>query len=361
MLRTNTTTADDNREEEKFQENSENGKIIDHGASHIYWTQLPNIVDDLDLDPYEFRLYMAYKRVAGEGGNCYMKTSSLLTKTKMGKTKFQECKKSLAKPRKELNGISLITIVERYHPTEKRRLSDDIIINNIWGSNFSKYSSPPERNSKKDLYPPTNNRTPADKQQDTRRVARIHKEEQQIKKNYKKRTTTRPIVHKSADGSSEPTSSPPLKKKRKEPDKAPNQDSLPLFHPYRIYLKGLSENEITQIRIFYEKNGKSVALNPIAWITACIKGNWYKEEMLSDEDLKQNFKFVSNIEKNMNKMGLNTASGTYLNVISKGIIFMRDSKEIPMPSFEMQNSRFQESIINILIKDHNYSEKILSH
>jgi len=137
------TPANDNIEDKRSQDNSNIEKIIDHGASHTYWTQMPNIVDELDLDPYEFRLYMAYKRVAGEGGSCYMKTSTLLEKTKMGERKFQHCKKSLSKPRAELEGLSLITIIPRYHPLEKRRLPDDVIINNIWGVNFSKNNYTP--------------------------------------------------------------------------------------------------------------------------------------------------------------------------------------------------------------------------
>lgn len=48
-------------------------------------TQIPNIVDDLGLDPYERALYVHYKRVCGEnqGAYCYEATKTTAQKTKM--------------------------------------------------------------------------------------------------------------------------------------------------------------------------------------------------------------------------------------------------------------------------------------
>ncbi len=349
MAYSNNTTADDNIEDKRSQDNSNIEKIIDRGAPHTYWTQIPNIVDDLDLDPYEFRLYIAYKRVAGDGGSCYMKTSTLLQKTKMGERKFQKCKKSLAEPRVELGGLSLIKIIPRYHSLEKSRLPDDVIITDIWGVNFSK-----------------NNYTPhvvrggiVESEGGPPHETHTLKEEQQLKKNHRRRTTTSSNIPKSEDGSKEPTSSLSLKKEIKNVKMKPTQESLPLFHHNKKYLKGLSENEITQVQMFYEKNGKENAENPIAWITECVRGKWYKEEMLTDQDLQENFKFARKIEDNFVKLGKNN-SYTYVSSSPTSMFFMKAGKEIPMPSYSMQASRFQESVSNILIKKHKYSNNVLN-
>jgi len=150
-----------------------------------------------------------------------------------------------------------------------------------------------------------------------------------------------------------------FKKEIKNFKMKPNQESLPLFHPNKKYLKGLSENEITQVQMFYEKNGKDVADNPIAWITECVRGKWYKEEMLTDQDLQENFKFARRIEDNFVKLGQSN-SYTYVTSSPTAMFFMKAGKEIPMPSYNMQASRFQESITNILIDKYKYSNNVLN-
>ncbi|GAF99333.1 unnamed protein product, partial [marine sediment metagenome] len=39
-----------------------------------YFTMMPNIIDDMGLDPYAFRLYVHLRRVAGENGACWQST-----------------------------------------------------------------------------------------------------------------------------------------------------------------------------------------------------------------------------------------------------------------------------------------------
>ncbi len=41
-------------------------RVTDHGPPRKYWTQVPNLVDDSDLDPYARTLYMHYLRIAGQ-------------------------------------------------------------------------------------------------------------------------------------------------------------------------------------------------------------------------------------------------------------------------------------------------------
>ena len=42
---------------------SENQQLYDAGDLRKYRIELPNLYDDADLDPYEFRLLAHYKRV----------------------------------------------------------------------------------------------------------------------------------------------------------------------------------------------------------------------------------------------------------------------------------------------------------
>lgn len=61
-------------------------------------TQIPNIVDDLGLDPYERALYAHYKRVCGEnqGAYCYESTRTTAGKVKMSTGQVSMARKSLA-------------------------------------------------------------------------------------------------------------------------------------------------------------------------------------------------------------------------------------------------------------------------
>jgi hypothetical protein len=60
-------------------------------------TQIPNIVDDLGLDPYERALYVHYKRVCGEnqGAYCYEATRTTAGKVKMSTGQVSSARKSL--------------------------------------------------------------------------------------------------------------------------------------------------------------------------------------------------------------------------------------------------------------------------
>ncbi len=51
--------------------------------THDHFTQIPNIIFDLQLSPYALSLYCVLKRVAGERGKCWMSTKTLATKCSM--------------------------------------------------------------------------------------------------------------------------------------------------------------------------------------------------------------------------------------------------------------------------------------
>lgn len=159
-------------------------------------------------------------------------------------------------------------------------------------------------------------------------------------------TSTPPIINK-YNGGAETTSeqSPPPS------SLSIDQDTLPLFHSGRKYLKGLNESEIQQVQMSYEKN-KIIIRNPEAWITECIKQGWYKENMLSDHDIQTNFSFAQQIEKRFLKLQLSNMY-TYFIAEGTGIAFVVGGKEIPMPTYKMASQRFKESVSNILEKHYD--------
>lgn len=115
--------------------------IIDDGDSRKYWTQIPNIVFMLGLSPFELTLYAYFKKVAGVGGACWQKTSTLAKATSMSGGMISKAKIELSKPRPELNGKPLILITEGANrhggkPRHVIRLSD------IWPENFAMFAKP---------------------------------------------------------------------------------------------------------------------------------------------------------------------------------------------------------------------------
>jgi len=70
--------------------------IRDAGSERKYWTQLPNKIDDDNLDPYEFRLYVHLKRVAGDSGRCWQNTQTLASHCRMSAGKVSQAKQALA-------------------------------------------------------------------------------------------------------------------------------------------------------------------------------------------------------------------------------------------------------------------------
>lgn len=113
---------------------TEHFDVIDE-SNHKWRIELPNIIDDMDLDPYEVRLYLKFKRIAGDAGYCNRSNARLAKETKMGLTKLKECKARLAQPFPELGGKPLIRITPRKNEDGGAK-SDLITIVDIWPENF---------------------------------------------------------------------------------------------------------------------------------------------------------------------------------------------------------------------------------
>jgi len=107
-----------------------NQKIIDQSDLRKYRTELPNLYDDMGLDPYEFRLLAHYKRV----GNCYESVATTAKKCCMSVGMVSKTRRALAE-----KGIIVID--------DNPRGTSTITVVDVWEQNFERYSgrSPHER------------------------------------------------------------------------------------------------------------------------------------------------------------------------------------------------------------------------
>lgn len=131
---------------------------------------------------------------------------------------------------------------------------------------------------------------------------------------------------------------------------------LGLFHPDQPYLQGLDEEEVAQVQRSYYKKRDTIT-NPTGWIISCIKQGWYREHAVTDEDLQRNHQYASSIASNFIRLKLNGGM-TYFDVWPSGIAFVKGGKEVPMPSFELDNERFKE-ILARKIKELGYADNVL--
>src|SRR5690242_7524671 len=77
-----------------------------------FFFQVPNIVFELGLSPYELSLYCAIRRTAGEEGICFRSGSTLASMCGMSSGQVSRCKKRLQAPFEKLAGKALIRIVK---------------------------------------------------------------------------------------------------------------------------------------------------------------------------------------------------------------------------------------------------------
>jgi hypothetical protein len=110
---------------------TDNTLIVDPG-SKSYFIMTPFIIDDMDLTPHGFRLYIHLKRRAGEKGECWENTRNLAAACHMSTGKISEAKKELVE-----KGLISIRSVDR----DGGQFSYHVItINDIWLENMLKYS-----------------------------------------------------------------------------------------------------------------------------------------------------------------------------------------------------------------------------
>ena len=104
--------------------------VYDEGDLRKYRTEIPNIVDDMNLTPHAYRLYGHLKRVAGaKEGSCWQNTDTLA----------QICNMStgmVSRAKGELVEAGLIVIGKK---RVGRNEVDNIRILDIWARNFAAY------------------------------------------------------------------------------------------------------------------------------------------------------------------------------------------------------------------------------
>ena len=96
-------------------------------APHDYFTQIPNLVDELNLTPHAYRLYGHLRRVAGETGKCWQSTKTLAKSCNMSMGKISEAKQEL-----ENTFPPLIRVVSK---TKENGIYHEITISDIWSIN----------------------------------------------------------------------------------------------------------------------------------------------------------------------------------------------------------------------------------
>lgn len=91
----------------------------------VYFTQIPNLIFELNMSREAVWLYVHLKRVAGDKGECFQSLNTLAKKTRMSKP-------TVIKVKTELINNSLI----RIQPAARGDKPDIITIRNIWHRNI---------------------------------------------------------------------------------------------------------------------------------------------------------------------------------------------------------------------------------
>ncbi len=111
---------------------SDDTLIINEGRDWKYYTVIPNMIDDLGMSVYSFRLYCHLRRVTGENGKSWQSTRTLATYCSMSVKSVVQAKKELEK-----NKLIRITTEKGKHGGRDYHL---ITIVDIWKRNTFQYS-----------------------------------------------------------------------------------------------------------------------------------------------------------------------------------------------------------------------------
>lgn len=104
-----------------------------HDESPVsHFSQIPNMVDDMGLTPYAYRLYGHLKRVTGEKGKCWQSTETLAKACGMSAGKISESKKEL-----ENVWPPLIRVVSK--KKDDGQIYHEIVMTDIWKVNNQFY------------------------------------------------------------------------------------------------------------------------------------------------------------------------------------------------------------------------------
>ena len=112
----------------------EANEIRDEAVPHVWFTQIPNLVDEMNLSPYAIRLYLHMKRVTGEttNGRCWQSTRTLAKASRMSIG-------SVVKAKQELQSSSPPLIKVKVEKIGKEKFRHIITIRDIWPENHKAY------------------------------------------------------------------------------------------------------------------------------------------------------------------------------------------------------------------------------
>jgi hypothetical protein len=169
--------------------------ILVRSEERKYFTLIPNMIDDLHLTVYAFRLYCHIKRVVGEfeDGSCWQSTRTLATHCNMSLA-------SISKAKKELEKAGLIRIESKpgdhgdYH---------EITIRDVWARNMAQFSESSKRSPDERMSTPDERMSTPDERK--RSPGEI--KEEPLKKNHPKKTIEKEDEN---SGGSSTTFQPPL-------------------------------------------------------------------------------------------------------------------------------------------------------
>lgn len=119
---------------------SEEFRVQDNGSLPNYFSQNPNIIWELGLDPYAITLYMYYRKVAGDHGSCFQKKKTISENLKMSVSVIKNRNNILSQPFEMLGGKPLITI-EQEKGEDGNNLPTLIRLVDIWPENIKEIST----------------------------------------------------------------------------------------------------------------------------------------------------------------------------------------------------------------------------
>lgn len=108
--------------------------VREEKADHHFRTEIPNIIYALKLDPHTFMVYSFLKKVAGDGGGCWMSYPNIANEIGISESTIKKSIKKLECHFSIIGNRSLITVYDR----KKDDGSPDtnlIVITDIWRIN----------------------------------------------------------------------------------------------------------------------------------------------------------------------------------------------------------------------------------
>lgn len=120
--------------------------FVHRQPNHHFRTEIPNIVHLLGLDPYEFRVYVKIKEVAGDAGGCWKSNKKLAEECGMSPRKFIEGLQRLQQ-KFPLIGDSPLIVVQKRFKEDGSQSSNLVIIVDVWQMNGDYFRDRPKNKS----------------------------------------------------------------------------------------------------------------------------------------------------------------------------------------------------------------------